>query len=175
MSDRLSDLLGGLLDDFKFTAFAMEQHAKLVDEVNFPATMNLRDALSHIHKVVILALSDEPDQAKIDEQRACAREHIRRAAVEPIQELFTRRYREIVKQYTTYIKKYIHLEDPGTVDHKSLRKRLSGMLDKLKSYRFGKNGEDWQAFTSDMYYTYDELNDIGKDIQGLYNKAGITS
>lgn len=101
MADVLRTRFSELVTDFVVTSKAMERLGEEAHLVNFPGTMNLRDALAHICDTINLYINNPASTNEHIGQIACAREHIRRAAVEPIQALFTERYRTFDELYAT--------------------------------------------------------------------------
>ncbi len=173
MTDALNSRFSDIVVDFGVTANAMDRLGKEDKRVNFPGTMNLRDALAHIHSAITLAIDTPNSEREQLGQIACAREHIRRAAVEPIQALFTERYKAVAQQYDHYKSNYIGEEahQHVQIDHKYIRKQFRDLLNRLKLFRHGKSDLGWKHKIDDLFDAYKELECLSAHITQCQEKT----
>jgi hypothetical protein len=121
-----------LFEDFTFAADALLAYASESDAVNYPAYMNLRDALMHLRDAI-----GNPNDNVTEEQFAqviCAGEHVRRAAVEPLQELFQRRYDAVETRYHHFRRR----SKETAFGYLGIRNILTNQRQALKQYLLAK-------------------------------------
>ena len=169
--DNLRALLSQVLGtEFKYALLSLGIYTKETnDQMPGPGVTNLRDALTHVRKVF-----SEQDLDVQLEQLCCAREHIRRAAVETFQELFEQRYHYFYKEYQKYRYHCQPYEAPlsyaGSVDHEHIMDEFERLKSVFKTCRTAKDGGDWNHNIIEFRTACKEIRALGTLVSEAFAK-----
>jgi len=157
LQESVIDLFG----DLTFATDALLAYASESIAVNYPAYMNLRDALMHLRDAIGHPAGDISGEQFA--QMVCAGEHIRRAAVEPLQELFQRRYDAVEMRY----RQFRNRSKETAFGYLGIRNALTKQRKALKQYRLGKNGKNWRQIADEMFFRCVELRELDERLAQL--------
>lgn len=139
-------------------ALAKDYEGRNMREVGY---MNFRDALHHLRTV----LDTDEDPLRRFEHTACAREHLRRAAVEPHKIGLIHLYGKALESWESYF--FRHYIDDLADGRPDMRPGAEALLDNarrlVKRCRAGHNGDEWAENALEVHECCEALRKLAEE------------